>query len=168
VGVSSAKERATLTADGSTYRRQFKVKPGLYQVRVAARDSRTGKVGSAMEWIEVPGTRGGPFALSPLAVNRNADATLDFFAYIYNAKHAGKSPPDVSLRTEVFRLGKRVVASPTVPLKTAGVADLSRIPYFAALNLEGMSRGKYVLQMTAIDRATGTTASQQKVFDVEP
>jgi VWFA-related protein len=168
VGVSSVKERATLTADSSTYRRQFKVKPGLYQVRVAARDSRTGKVGSAMEWIEIPGARDGPFAISPLVVNRNADATLQFFAYLYNAKHARKSPPDVLLRTEIFRLGRRVVASPTVQLKTAGVADLSRIPYFAAVNLEGMSGGRYVLQMTATDRATGTTVSQQVAFDVEP
>ena len=121
-----------------------------------------------MEWIDIPGASRGPFAISPLVVNRYADATLDFFAYIYNAKRAGKSPPDVLLRTEVFRLGKRVVASPTVQLKTAGFADLSRIPYFAALNLEGMSRGEYVLQMTAIDRAAGTTTSQQIVFDVDP
>ena len=168
VGVSSVKERATLTADSATYRRQFKVEPGLYQVRVAARDSRTGRVGSAMEWIEITGARGGPFAISPLVLNHNADATLDFFAYIYNAKHARKSPPDVLLKTEIFRLGTRVVASPRVPLKTAGAADLSRIPYFAAVNLEGMSGGKYVLRMTATDRAAGTTVSQQVAFDVEP
>ena len=165
-GVSSAKERATLSADEATYRRQFKVKPGLYQVRVSARDSRTGKVGSAMEWIEVPGARGGPFGLSPLVVNRDADA-LHFFTYVYNAKQSGKTPPDVVLRTEVFRDGKRIILAPVTQLKTAGISDRSRVPYFAALNLQGMSDGRYVLQMTATDRATGATALQRKEFDVE-
>jgi VWFA-related protein len=33
---------------------QAKVPPGLYQVRVAIRDSKTGRVGNASTWIEVP------------------------------------------------------------------------------------------------------------------
>src|SRR5882762_2514225 len=36
------------------YTYQAKLKPGLYQVRVAARDSKSGRTGSAMQWIEIP------------------------------------------------------------------------------------------------------------------
>jgi hypothetical protein len=28
--------------------------PGLYQVRVGVRDIKSGKIGSAMQWIDVP------------------------------------------------------------------------------------------------------------------
>jgi hypothetical protein len=33
---------------------QTKLKPGLYQVRVATRDAKSGRVGSAVQWIEIP------------------------------------------------------------------------------------------------------------------
>src|SRR5215212_5211701 len=36
------------------YNFQSPLAPGLYQVRVAARDDKTGRVGSAVEWIEIP------------------------------------------------------------------------------------------------------------------
>jgi hypothetical protein len=32
----------------------LQVPPGLYQVRVAVRDRQTGRMGSAMTWIEIP------------------------------------------------------------------------------------------------------------------
>lgn len=36
------------------YNFQMPLKPGLYQVRVAARDSKSALVGSAMQWVEIP------------------------------------------------------------------------------------------------------------------
>lgn len=44
----------TARRSGNIYTYQAKLKPGLYQVRVAARDSKSGRTGSAMQWIEVP------------------------------------------------------------------------------------------------------------------
>jgi VWFA-related protein len=44
------------------------VKPGLYQVRVAALDERNGTRGSAYEWIEVPNVANKELALSSLIV----------------------------------------------------------------------------------------------------
>jgi VWFA-related protein len=37
---------------GSSY--QVKLAPGLYQVRVAAREAKSGRLGSAVQWIEIP------------------------------------------------------------------------------------------------------------------
>lgn len=42
--------------------------PGLYQVRVAARDEKSGLVGSAQQWIEVPDLTGKKLTLSSLLV----------------------------------------------------------------------------------------------------
>jgi VWFA-related protein len=44
------------------------VKPGLYQVRVAAIDARTGKKGSAYQWIEVPNVANKDLTMSSLII----------------------------------------------------------------------------------------------------
>ena len=66
---------------------QTKVKPGLYQIRAAARDVKSGRVGSNLQWIEVPNVAGGSLKISsfflterkqtdlPGAVGENKDAT---------------------------------------------------------------------------------------------
>jgi VWFA-related protein len=62
--VSAFKDRLSVAADvalaadinqhtlGSSY--QVKLAPGLYQVRVAAREAGSGRIGSAVQWIEIP------------------------------------------------------------------------------------------------------------------
>jgi hypothetical protein len=70
-------------------------------------------------------------------------------------------------RASWVRGDKRVVATPQLPLKTAGAENLSRIPYFGGLNLEGMPSGAYVLQVTATDRAANATISKRTSFDIE-
>jgi hypothetical protein len=203
-GVSSMKQSLTLgpfstpaTKDAMsnlvTHSHPFRLEPGLYQVRVAARDGKTGRVGSAMEWIEVPNLAGGPLAMSSLILGGRAaganpmetgvaaanppmeihsdhrfggDQPLRFLTYIYNAARS-TAPPDVALKIQVFRNSKAVIATPLFRLGTEGIADLSRIPYFAELNLEGMASGGYVLQVTATDRTAGTHASQRMNFEIE-
>ena len=71
------------------------------------------------------------------------------------------------LKVEVFRDEKRVSATPLSRLKIEGVADLSRIPYFAELKLEGMPSGRYFLQVTATDRIARANASQRMNFEIE-
>jgi len=44
------------------------VKPGLYQVRVAAIDVKTGKHGSAYQWIEIPNVANKELTLSSLII----------------------------------------------------------------------------------------------------
>jgi hypothetical protein len=59
--VSALKDRLSIAAGetdlnqhilGSSY--QVKLAPGLYQVRVAAREAKSGRIGSAVQWIEIP------------------------------------------------------------------------------------------------------------------
>ncbi len=54
------------------YNYETKLAPGLHQVRVAARDVKTGRVGSAVQWVEVPDVAARKLALSSLIV---AEAT---------------------------------------------------------------------------------------------
>jgi hypothetical protein len=47
-----------------------------------------------------------------------------------------------------------------------GVADLERLPYAAEIPLSDMLPGRYLLQVTAIDRVSKQSASRQTHFDV--
>jgi VWFA-related protein len=53
-------------SDRFIYNYRASLKPGLYQVRVAARDQKTRRVGSAVEWIEMPDLATHQLALSSI------------------------------------------------------------------------------------------------------
>jgi len=185
-----------------SYRRKFQLKPGLYQMRVAARDQHSGLLGSASEWIDIPKLQGGSFSMSSLILERiegqtsielnrtNAEAQLEVgsnylvrresrvrvLTYIYNAGH-GRRPADISMTIQVMRTSpagsgaaaaaKPIIATRPSRLKTDGISDLSRLPYFAEVNFEGMPIGAYILQVTATDRTTSATATEQISLEIE-
>jgi len=169
--------------------------PGLYQVRVAARDSKSGRVGSASAWIELPDLSSHRLSLSSLLVGEitkgveslNNDPTtiagsrlsvdhrfdrtskLRFLTFIYNASRGanGASSPDLALQVQVLRDDQPVITTPLRKVQNEGMADLARIAYAAEIPLEGMPAGRYILQVTAIDRIAKTSASQRVNFEIE-
>ena len=185
---------ASLSGQHVVFSSQMKVPPGLYQVRVATRDTHSGRVGSAMQWVEVPEFKQGLLSLSSiflgerqsserpeemkpedlargvvLSVGRRFAHTswARLTTFIYNATPAADSKPDVALQIQVFRDDQPVFTAPLIKLSTEGVADLTRIPYAAELALASFPAGRYVLQVTAIDRSSKTTATQRTSFVVE-
>ncbi|MGZ8843219.1 MAG: hypothetical protein ACXW18_06120, partial [Pyrinomonadaceae bacterium] len=102
--VSSFNKRLTITPksgdaasrppDNVFYNHSCVIKPGLYQVRVAAVDSKKLRVGSAVRWIEIPDLGAKALTLSSLIVGeRKAESegpeTL-------NASEPGKAPDALS------------------------------------------------------------------------
>jgi hypothetical protein len=175
------------------YNYQIRIKPGLYQVRVAARDTRSGRTGSAVQWIEIPDLAKRQLTLSSLlvgghtgddqetpgasdtsAVNISVDrrfprsSRLRFLTYIYNAalRAGAGSQPDVAIQVQVFREDQPVVTTVLRKVSTEGLADLSRIPYAAEVLLNTLPVGHYVLHVTVIDRVAKTSASQRIGFEV--
>ncbi|HYE16411.1 MAG TPA: VWA domain-containing protein [Pyrinomonadaceae bacterium] len=162
--------------------------PGLYQVRVATRDRRSGRAGSAMEWIEVPDLKKGQLSLSSVFLAERAkqaatgqpasaqdalisidrrfsrDSFMRFGTVIYNAATA---QPDVALQVQIFRDDQPVFTAPLSKLQTQGFPDTLRIPYAAELSLAGFPAGRYALKITAIDRAAKSSASQRVNFIIE-
>jgi VWFA-related protein len=65
-GADAARKR------GIVYTYQAKLKPGLYQVRVAARDNTSGRTGSAMQWIEIPDFSSRRLILSSVIIGEHA------------------------------------------------------------------------------------------------
>ncbi|HEX8424173.1 MAG TPA: VWA domain-containing protein [Pyrinomonadaceae bacterium] len=173
------------------YSHQVNLAPGLYQVRVAARDARSGRVGGASQWVEIPNLKSGRLALGSLHLGErpaNAEAAPDvsnflgqfsadhrytrdshlrFLTFIYNAAQgAGGTPPDVVLQIQIFRNDQPVITDELRKVTTEG-QDLARIAYGAEVSLETLVIGRYVLQVTVIDRVAKTSAAQRVNFTVE-
>ncbi|MEP6912891.1 MAG: VWA domain-containing protein [bacterium] len=170
--------------------------PGLYQVRVGARDEKSGRSGSAHDWIEIPDLASGHLALSSLFIGvpavtttgnaaiteQNLEAAtqlrvghrfspkdfLRFVLFVYNAARApADSQPDIGLQVQVVRDDQPVVTSPMKKVSVAGIEDLSSIPFAAEISLAGLPAGRYLLRVTAIDRVSKQSASQQTRFEIE-
>jgi hypothetical protein len=147
-----------------------------------------------MRWVEIPEFKQGKLSLSsiflgerqssvrpedlkPEEVTRGVLLSVDrrfartswvrLTTFIYNAVPAADSKPDVALQVQVFRDDQPVFTAPLIKLATDGVPDLTRIPYAAELALASFPAGRYVLQVTAIDRSAKTTTSQRTSFVVE-
>jgi VWFA-related protein len=173
-----------------TWNQQLSLKPGLYQVRVAVRERSTGRMGSAMQWIEIPDPASGSFGLSslflgertgsdqeashsrsgPQAITVDVDhrfaraSVLRFQTYVYNALRADKGP-DVWVEGQVFRNRRQVMslAPDRVPLTN----DIARLPYWSEIPLDGLPSGDYVLLVSATDRIGNRKTSQRIRFTVE-
>jgi hypothetical protein len=192
----SFKQLLTVTPDAAggdasrpvIWHQKLRLKPGLYQVRVALRDRATGRVGSAMQWVEIPDLSKGDFALSsiflgerdpqaapaereptgPRAVAVDVDrrfvrtSVLRFQTYVYNAARAAGG---VQLQAQVFRGPTPVIN--TRPFDVPAASDPARMPFWSELALEQLPPGRYVLQLTATDRATNRTAVERVGFYVE-
>lgn len=196
-----------------TYTNYLSLKPGLYQVRVAAADEHGGPTGSAWDWIEISDVSAKKLALStlfvgerraqtntsdspeaetdPLSDQVNLNVTRRFasssylrlMTIVYNADSgpglttgnsntlptgsASPAKPDLAVQIQVFRDDEPVVTDPLHRISTEGATDMARIPYAAELNLAGLAPGKYVLQLTVIDRIAKATASQRVRFRVD-
>lgn len=178
------------------YNFQAPLKPGLYQVRVATRDSKSGRTGSAMQWVEIPDLTSRKLSLSSLLLGETtkdaemlkgsdptavAESTLTvdrrlprssklrFMTFIYNAARGanGTAPPDITLQVQILRNDQPVVTSSSRKIEPGNALDPARLPYAAELPLEALLPGRYVLQITAIDRIAKTTASQRASFEIE-
>ena len=174
------------------YLNQFEVKPGLYQVRGAARDA-SGTTGMAMQWVKVPDLGAKNLALSSLLIgerdltqaagpanalqSQKAQLKIDkrfapksrlrFVTFIYNASREAASPLRLNARVDIFRGNKPVVSTPARLIETTSVADPARIPYAGELSLASLPKGNYRVRVTVIDLKAKAFASQETNFAIE-
>jgi VWFA-related protein len=179
---------------GVIYSHKFPMKPGIYQVRVAAQDEKSGRVGSAAQWIEIPDLSSKQLTLSSLLVGgqfigagqkqMNSEggndllqfsvdrrfmrgSHLSFVLFVYNAMKGGNGVPEVEAQIQISQNSQAVVTSPWQKVAADPSGDLSRMVYGADIGLRTLPAGRYVLQVTIADRLAKANASQQVKFEIE-
>ena len=176
-----------------SYRHEVALSPGLYQVRAAARDEQSGKVGTVYQWILIPDLSKHELTMSSIIAGEvsasganptqneptasrmtqradhrfHRDASLRFFAYLYNASVAGDAKPDAALQVQIFRDRQPVLTTPLQTVRATDPQSGNQLPCGGTVSLAGLSRGHYLLVVTAIDRVSKTSASQEMRFDIE-
>ena len=171
------------------------LKPGLYEARVAVVDIANARAGSTHAWIEIPDLSSRQLAMSSVLVGERVgssisnastgasdyskqvnisvdkrfhrDSFLRLLVYIYNASlapQAGK--PDIAIQIQVIRDDQPVVTTALRKVDAEGVSDLTRLPYAADVRLDDLRAGQYLLVVTAVDRVSKRSTSQQTKFQI--
>lgn len=164
------------------------LEPGVYQVRVAARDPRSGRAGSAWEWIDVPPSTPGKISMSSVFLQEQTTETvagldLDalrktqfsvrrsfspqsqvrFLLNIYNSADTG-----VQVQTKIYRGNQVVNQSPARSLQAAPQnANGGAIFFSSELPLKGLPPGAYTLEITATGYSTNAGATQRIAFWIQ-
>jgi hypothetical protein len=142
-------------------------RPGAYQVRIAARDKESSRIGSAGQFVAVPNLDNRKLATSGVVLGvgidnakhelynagarRFAPNTDVYFAYmIYNATNESGVLRNLVMQTKLFRDGKSVYSGPEEQVKVAtNPGDLSRGFASGVVRLPpDMEPGNYYLQVT--------------------
>jgi hypothetical protein len=176
-------------ADSIFYNHHTPLAPGIYQFRVAARDEKSGRVGSAIQWIVIPDLTKSQLTLSSVllggqvledkkdqAASPHVQLSVDhifprlsqlgYWVFVYNAKRDASGKPQISVQTQVLRDGQAVLSSPQRRVNNAG-PDLERIPFGEELALKTLAPGKYDLKVTVTDDVARTTTFQLADFIVK-
>lgn len=174
-------------AAGVIYNEHTPLPPGIYQVRVAARDEKSGRLGSALQWIVIPDLAKPDLTTSSILLgaqviqNKAAPggdaqvqlsvdhkfsrlARMGYWIFIYKARR-GANGPNLSVQSAVVRDGRVVLNSPARKIADSG-EDGDRIPFGEQLPLQSLTPGRYELTVTVKDEIAGTTTTQQIDFQV--
>lgn len=164
------------------------LKPGIYQVRVAARDEASGLVGSAMQWIVIPALSTRQLSMSSLLVGLESVAAnsvtaeriqwsvdrkfapgahLRFITFVYNAAHASAGAPNLAAKVQIYRDNRAVISLPLAKIAAATDVDPGRVPFGSEIDLTRLPSGAYVLEVTIEDLVAHKTVSQQTTFYIQ-
>jgi hypothetical protein len=177
-----------LGSEAFEHSRFIALEPGVYQVRVAARDPRSGRTGSAWEWIDVPPSAPGKISMSSIYLQEQAAGTasgLDLDAlrgnqfsirrifspqsqvrFLLSIYHSEAS--DIQIQAKIYR-GNQVVHElrPMRPDSAGSTATQGSISMSDELPINGLPPGSYTLEVTAADRSTNAGTTQRVAFWIQ-
>ena len=165
----SPEEQNRARATGFSYSANTNLPPGVYQVRLAARDNKTGSIGTLSRYIEVPNLTKGKLAASslligavpaketsqagqkPIPASRRISRTNDlrYATIIYNAKlKDGK--PQVRTQLIISQNGQVIFKEEEEPLVVTANNPQSVVKV-GQLGLSGVKPGRYTMTLVITD-----------------
>src|SRR6185503_4230567 len=114
---------ALLDSAGVIYNDRAPLSPGIYQVRAVARDERSRRIGSAIQWIVIPDLSTHQLTTSSIllgaqvvdqkAANAQVQFSVDhrfgkssrlgYWIFVYNAKRSVNGAPNLTVQSQVLR-----------------------------------------------------------------
>lgn len=201
--------RELLTVDGPTaalakagrrdlfHSYRLKLAPGLYQVRVAARDAKSGRAGSAVQWVEIPDLSARRLATSSVIISERAgdfraglpggaadgvltdarfvidrrvarNSHLRYITFVYNASRGKAGTMQPDVTVQTQILrGGEVVVTSQPSRISVEGKDPDRLPYAAEVSLARLPAGRYELLVHVQDRIAKTDSRQRVNFEVK-
>ncbi len=169
------------TAEGLAVQRTVPLKPGRYQVRLAAREGTRSLLGSATRWVEIPDVAAQPLTLSSvfLLADAGAGATgladvqvdrrfrrgqgLHYVVQVYSPPVTGLPAAPASLQAQVWQGNRLLGVTPKHDVAPAPGEPAAR--WSERVSLDGFAPGEYELRVLVSGR--GATARRQVSFLVE-
>ncbi len=165
--------------NGITLRLDMPVKrPGSYQVRVAARDKASSRIGSAGQFVVVPDLKKKKLELSGIVlgtaarfsgsdVNRiietpgmrrfEPNSDLHFGFVVYNASSTNR----LVMEARLFRDGRKIYSGHPAPIVVGNQPDLTRLFVNGSVRLgHDLAVGSYYLQIVITDKSAKNKASE--------
>ncbi|HEX5735986.1 MAG TPA: VWA domain-containing protein [Blastocatellia bacterium] len=156
-------------ATGFSYSANTSLSPGIYQVRLAARDNKTGNIGTLSRYLEVPNLSKGKLAASslligavpvkdtsqtdqkPIPASRRISRSNDlrYATIIYNAKLKDGKP---QVRTQlIISHNGQVIYKPDEEPLVVTANNPQSVLKVGQLGLSGVKPGRYTMTLVIID-----------------
>lgn len=193
IGIAADSNIVDPTRNLVFYNYDVRLAPGIYQVRLGVRDSKSRLIGGAVKMIDIPEIASGKLTLSSLMLNEQLEADdedapeeksgevkglaqrfarsarLRFLTYVYNAVALADSDnePDLNVEVKILR-GNQPVPSPA--LREVAIergTDVKSFAYVGEIPLAGLQPGEYTLHVTVTDLTTKASATQHATIVVE-
>jgi VWFA-related protein len=159
-------------------------RPGAYQVRLAARDTTSSKLGSTGQFVVVPDLKNKRLAVSGIVLGTGgagqtianpgarrffANSELYYACKLYNATNEKGKLRNLVMNAMLLRDGKIVYSGPEVPIVASEQPDLSRVSIGGGIRLGAqLEPGYYYLQLVITDKdAKEKTASVAQWADFQ-
>lgn len=174
------------------YEYQTSLKPDLYQMRVAVRDVKTGRIGNTSQWLEIPDLSSRKLQMSSLLIGerKNAGAvektaasastparlqlnvdrrfdnssSLRFFGFIYNAVN-NKDKSDfsgIAIEAQILQQGKALLTH-QAQLIDSEEKDPLRLIYGGEIPLKSLPPGRYELKVS-VNKSVKTSVAKSVNF----
>jgi VWFA-related protein len=178
--------------NGYRYNRRLKLKPGIYQVRVGARETGTEHIGTSAAWVEVPDLSKGRLAISNIILSERAaenakkpiqsnqtevfhprmrqgitayksGSLLVYYFALYNAAQTS----DLSMQAEIIQGEQSIYRSQWQPIASRMVEDDKNNPGMSGQIPMLLKPGVYELRISVRGRDVKQSLQQAILFRVE-
>ena len=166
--VLSEQELGRISKGGLTFSKNTTLPAGVYQLRIAVRDNKSGRIGTTSRYVEVrdlskgkldasslllgaaPPGETGATNLAGLSADRQISRKQDlrYAVIVYNAK-VKEGKPQVKAQMSIIQNGKVIYKAPEEDVAAAGNA--SQVMKWGQLGLSRVAPGRYTMSLVITD-----------------